>query len=251
MSGTPFVPSQALPSERQRALRAIAAAIGAQLVAGILLALLITRVLALEARFGLHATWLLTLGAVLVAWLAAKHWNGASFGAANQVTLARGVLTLLLAALLGVPSGATVATLAVAFALLAAVLDGVDGRLARRRGEASAFGARFDMETDALLILVLAALAWQHGKAGAWILLAGGLRYVFVAASFALPWLARPLPPSKRRQTVCVVQIATLIACLAPFIPPPASAGIALAGLLALGYSFAVDVHWLARRAHG
>lgn len=250
MSGTPFIPSHAVPVERQRTLRAIAAAVGAQLAAGIALALLLTRVLALDARFGLHAAWLLSVGAAVVAWLGAKHWHGASFGAANQVTLARGVLTLLLAALLGVPTGATVATLAVALALLAVVLDGVDGRLARRRGEASAFGARFDMETDALLIFVLAALAWQHGKAGVWILLAGGLRYLFVAASSALPWLARPLPPSKRRQTVCVVQIATLIACVAPFIPPPASAGIALAGLLALVYSFAIDVLWLARRAH-
>ena len=38
---------------------------------------------------------------------------------------------------------------------------------------ASAFGARFDMETDALLLLVLAALAWQFDKAGAWVLASG------------------------------------------------------------------------------
>ena len=35
------------------------------------------------------------------------------------------------------------------------ILDGVDGRVARARGEVSAFGARFDMETDALLLLCL------------------------------------------------------------------------------------------------
>ena len=49
-----------------------------------------------------------------------------------------------------------------------------------RSNEASSFGARFDMETDALLILVLAALVWQHGKAGPWILAAGLMRYAFV-----------------------------------------------------------------------
>ncbi len=61
----------------------------------------------------------------------------------------------------------------VGLGVVAVALDGVDGVLARSRNEASAFGARFDMETDALLILVLAALVWQHGKAGAWILAAG------------------------------------------------------------------------------
>ena len=43
-------------------------------------------------------------------------------------------------------------------------LDGVDGWLARRSGIASAFGARFDMEIDALLILVLAVLAWRSAR---------------------------------------------------------------------------------------
>jgi hypothetical protein len=107
------------------------------------------------------------------------------------------------------------------------------------------------METDALLILVLAALAWSQGKAGAWILLAGALRYVFVAASLVVPWLAAPLPPSRRRQAVCVVQIASLILCLAPFVTLPASVAIGLAGLVVLFGSFAADVAWLARRARG
>jgi phosphatidylglycerophosphate synthase len=37
-------------------------------------------------------------------------------------------------------------------------LDGLDGWLARRFGLASAYGARFDMEVDGFLILVLALL---------------------------------------------------------------------------------------------
>ena len=50
----------------------------------------------------------------------------------------------------------------------------------------SAFGARFDMEVDALLIQVLAVLAWQWDKAGPWVLMSGLLRYVFVAAGWVL-----------------------------------------------------------------
>ena len=185
----------------------------------------------------------------LLLWLTAQHLAAASFGAANLVTLGRGVLTVLLLALLGAPASAGLSWLVVVLAIVAVALDGVDGTLARSRNEASDFGARFDMETDALLILVLAALVWQLDKAGAWILLAGLLRYLFVAASYAVSWLARPLPPSRRRQSVCVLQIVSLIGALVPFVLSPWSTSLALVGLLLLAWSFAVDVAWLARRA--
>ena len=234
---------------------------GTQVATGVAIALAITATLAIafvDTRIAAgnlsvvgRALAYATIGGWLLAWLAIKHDAAPMFGAANAVTLARGVLALDLLALLGSPPSAVLAWSIVVLALVALVLDGVDGRVARRRGETSAFGARFDMETDALLILVLAALAWSPGKAGAWILLAGALRYLFVAASLALPWLAAPLPPSRRRQTVCVVQIASLILCLVPFVAPPMSATIGFAGLVALLASFAIDVAWLARRARG
>jgi len=191
------------------------------------------------------------VGGSLLTALLGRHLHAPTFGAANGVTLVRGVLTLLLLALLPVEPSTALAWLVAAIASVAVALDGVDGKLARARGEASAFGARFDMETDALLILVLAALVWQLDKAGAWILLAGLLRYAFVAASYALPWLAAPLPPSRRRQAVCVVQIVSLIGALLPIVPPATSAALALLGLAALVWSFGVDVAWLARHARG
>jgi len=221
------------------------------ITATLALAFVHTRIAAADLSVVARALVYALIGGWLLAWLAVKHEAAPTFGAANAVTLARGVLALDLLALLGSPPSAVLAWSIVALALLALVLDGVDGKVARHRGETSAFGARFDMETDALLILVLAALAWSHGKAGPWILLAGALRYLFVAATLVLPWLAAPLPPSRRRQAVCVVQIASLILCLAPFVAPPASAAIGFAGLVALVASFAADVAWLARRARG
>jgi phosphatidylglycerophosphate synthase len=188
-------------------------------------------------------------GGGLLLWLTARRLTLPTFGAANTVTLVRAVLVALLTALLGVTASAVLGWLLVGLGLVAALLDGIDGALARSRGERSAFGARFDMETDALLILVLAALAWQHGKAGVWILAAGLLRYLFVAAAYAAPWLGAALPPSRRRQAVCVVQVATLIGALLPLVVPPWSAALALVGLVALVWSFGVDVAWLARRA--
>ena len=196
-----------------------------------------------------RAAALAAVGAAVLISLWLRHQRATAFGAANAVTLARAALALLLVALLGTLPTAALGWLVVGLGTAAVALDGVDGALARRRNEASSFGARFDMETDALLILVLAALVWQHGKAGPWILAAGLVRYLFVAAAWVLPWLGATLPPSRRRQAVCVIQIVSLLGALAPIVVLPWSAALAGAGLAALVWSFAVDVVWLARHA--
>ena len=116
-----------------------------------------------------------------------------TFGPANQVTTVRAALVALVAGLIGEAHLPAYATARPIVSGIVTALDGVDGWLARRTRMASAFGARFDMEVDALLILVLSILAWQYEKAGPWIVLAGLLRYVFVAAGWVFPWMARPL----------------------------------------------------------
>lgn len=210
---------------------------------------------ALSAWAGLSAAYLPKALAVfgagvalVLATLPAGHPH-ARFGPANQVTLARLALAALLAGLLGERAAPLVAWVVVVVGACAAVLDALDGPLARRTRLASAFGARFDMETDAVLMLALATLAWQLGKAGPWILLAGLLRYLFVGAGRLRRWLERPLPPSTRRKTACVVQIVALVVCLAPIVPHPASAAVAGGALALLVYSFAADVAWLRRHA--
>ncbi|HXS80229.1 MAG TPA: CDP-alcohol phosphatidyltransferase family protein [Gammaproteobacteria bacterium] len=197
----------------------------------------------------LRAAALAVAGGAILLWLAVRRLRALRFGAANSVTLVRAALAVLLAALVGAAPSAALDWVVVGLGTAGVALDGVDGALARRRDEAGTFGARFDMETDALLILVLAALVWQQGKAGAWILAAGLLRYLFVAAGWVLPWMGAALPPSRRRQAVCVVQIVSLLVALAPIVARAWSAALALAGLAALVWSFAVDVRWLARQA--
>lgn len=194
------------------------------------------------------------LGAWLV-WRALAHHPHPRFGAANRVTLWRLGSMALLAALVGealprppLPSMAPAAWWLVVIATVTALLDAVDGALARRSGLASAFGARFDMETDAAFTLVLCALVLQAGQAGPWVLASGLMRYAFVAASRPWPWLAGALPPSRRRQMVCVVQITALIICLGPIVPPWLAASLAAFGLALLSLSFAIDVRTLARQ---
>jgi phosphatidylglycerophosphate synthase len=173
------------------------------------------------------------------------------FGAANWVTAARALYAICLIGYALAALGGAVAPspalrwLWVIGALGALVLDGLDGRLARQLGRASAFGARFDMETDAATLLGLSLLVWLCGQAGAWVLASGLMRYIFVLGSWAWPDLAAPLPPRKRRQTICVAQSAVLILAVAPPISPEVAAPLCLVALVLLSYSFTVDVAWL------
>ena len=130
-------------------------------------------------------------------------------------------------------------------------LDGLDGWAARgARASPRRFGARFDMEVDALLILALAALAAGLGKAGPWVLGLGLMRYGFVLAG----WLAAgagaaaaavAAPPRGLRGAGGGAR------------PPARPAGrpalvrplLAARRLRRAGRSFAIDVAWLLRRA--
>lgn len=244
-----MMPKTATPGEdgalRASALGHLAAALAATAAAAVTLATTLDLGGAyLAASLGIAAVG----AAAVLRHLPGRHPH-ARFGPANALTLARAVPVVLVAGLAVAPASAAVAVFAVLAGTLAALLDGVDGRLARRHGVASAFGARFDMETDSLLVLALAVLAWRWDRAGAWVLLSGLARYLFVAAGALVPWMRRPLPPRRRRQAVCVVQIVVLLAVVAPLLPAEASAPLALAGLLVLAASFATDVAWLARRA--
>src|SRR5665213_3357744 len=205
----------------------------------------LTHRLGLGVAYPEKALAVFAAGAALVLWRLPKHHPFGAFGAANQVTVSRGALVALLAALIGERTGAGVPLFATAAAVTVAVLDGVDGWLARRQRMASDFGARFDMETDALFILVLAVLAWQFDKTAAWVVLSGVFRYAFVGAGMVVPWLRRPLPHSARRKIIAVVQVVALIVTLAPFVPPAMAARVAAVGLCALTASFAVDILWL------
>ena len=171
-------------------------------------------------------------------------------GPANRVTMVRTIFTLSLAGLALHPEGLN--TLGrwwvVVLGTVIMVMDGFDGWVARRTGTDTEFGARFDMETDAFLMLVLSALVWAEGRAGAWVLMIGAMRYLFVAASWVLPALTAPLFPSFRRKFVCVIQGIALLVALGPIIPGGMAVGVAGAALAMLIWSFGVDSAWLLKR---
>lgn len=177
--------------------------------------------------------------------------RGPGIGVANRVTLWRATLVLPATALLlrseVLHEGAQWWIIALSTAAL--TLDGVDGRIARRTGTSSAFGARFDMEVDALLLVTLAALLWQSGKVPVWVLAIGGMRYAFVVAGRVWPVLAAELRPSQRRRVVCVVQGVALLIALVPIVSANLATLLTGAALILLTWSFAIDIVWLLNHA--
>jgi len=236
------IPRRPLPS------RAISAQAGDQLAVG--MALQVVMLVALAAGVGLHAVgwaWGLGFGVATRALLATGLRRSRRFalGPADQVTLARTVLVGGVTALAAdgwtrpVP-----VTVLVGLTGAALLLDGVDGRVARRTGTASAFGARFDMEVDAFLILVLSVALVR--PVGVWVVAIGAMRYAFVLAGIALPWLTASLPARFARKVVAAVQGVVLVVAVADVLPPAVTRAGVLFALVALCWSFGRDVIWLA-----
>lgn len=166
-------------------------------------------------------------------------------GRADLVTIARATLGCGVAALVVDSFSGPVALPAlVALSAVALALDAVDGRVARLTHTESAFGARFDGEADAFLILVLSVFAAR--EVAVWVLAIGAARYVFGVAGWWLPWLRAPLPARYWRKVVAAVQGVVLLAAAA-FGPQPWTRTALLVALVLLAESFGRDVWWLRR----
>ncbi|TWG99819.1 phosphatidylglycerophosphate synthase [Nocardioides sp. J9] len=167
-------------------------------------------------------------------------------GPADWVTATRAVLAVAVAVLavrgLVEPLDTTLTAVLVALAAVALVLDAVDGWVARRTATASAFGARFDMETDAFLIAALSVhvaplLGW-------WVLAIGAMRYAYVLAQRPLPWLRRPTPPRYWAKVVAAVQGVVLAVAASGLLPDSTARSALVVALLLLVESFGHDVLW-------
>ncbi|GIM77488.1 membrane protein [Amorphoplanes auranticolor] len=167
-----------------------------------------------------------------------------ALGPANAVTLGRatlvgGVTALVVTSFTApVPLPVLVTLVGVALAL-----DGVDGQVARRTGSTTKLGARFDMEIDAFLVLVLSV--YVAGTFGWWTIAMGAFRYVFVAASWVWPWLSAALPPRFSRKVVAAVQGVALVVATASLLPDVVASVVLAAALATLTWSFGRDVQWL------
>lgn len=168
-------------------------------------------------------------------------------GPADAVTtvravLACGVLVLTADALVATPH----TTALVAMGATALALDAVDGKVARRTGSATPWGARYDMEVDAFLIAVLSVhvAAQTHWW---WVLGIGAMRYAFVAAGRVWSWLRRPSPPRWSAKAVAAIQGITLLMAASGLLPAAWNALLLGAALALLVESFGRQCWWLWR----
>lgn len=220
-------------------------------VIGLITQLVLLATLAATVGLG-TAGWLMGVGCGLITCAALTRGmyrsGGYALGPADRVTLGRATLVGGVAALTAdsasrpVPVGVLVALAAVAL-----LLDAVDGQVARRTGTVSALGARFDMEVDAFLILVLSFFVGFYAThpVGAWVLAMGAMRYAFVAASWVLPWMRGTLPPRRWRKVVAATQGVVLAVAASGVLPRPLTVFAVAAALLLLVESFGRDVWWL------
>jgi phosphatidylglycerophosphate synthase len=194
---------------------------------------------------------------LLLAGLVSRHHRGRRFGAANLITLVRGLGMSLIAGLAAQAWLDRLDTRGVAVIIgigtVCISLDGVDGKLARARGEATVFGARFDMEIDAATILVLSIAVSALGFIGWWVLAIGAIRYVYVAASWVVPAFKIPVQVRLSGRIIAVAQGVALLACLLIGVLGTAPAWLpsllAAAAFTALTWSFARDIAWQVRTA--
>ncbi|MDQ1547879.1 MAG: hypothetical protein QOH69_2783 [Actinomycetota bacterium] len=168
-------------------------------------------------------------------------------GAANAATATRSLLVGLVTSLVVTSFTQPVPLpLLIGLAVVALLLDGVDGWLARRFGAESPLGARFDMEVDAYLMLALSV--FDARGLGWWIVAIGLMRYAFVAAGWVLPWLRGQLPPRYWRKIVTAVAGIALTLAATGWVSPPIGQIALGVALLLLIESFGRDVIWLFRR---
>ncbi len=192
--------------------------------------------------FGLVFGFMHAVGLFLVMNYAMSAACVTQLGHADAVTLTRSVLTggvtALTVSTFGEPTGWLITLAAIAL-----LLDKADGIVARRTNTTSTFGARFDAEADAFLILVLSIAALP--MIGPAVLLIGAMRYLFFAAGRVLPWLRGTLPTRRSTKLVAALQGVALVVIAAGVLAPSAAMALFIVSLSALLWSFGCSVAWL------
>lgn len=203
--------------------------------------------------------WVVAIAAVVVldgfvvVWM--RRYEASTLAPADLVTIGRATLTCAVAALvlesltLGelLDTSPWTATITV-LAAVSLSLDLVDGWVARWTGTETPFGARFDGEADAALMLVLSV--WVAPVLGWWVLAIGLARYAFASAGWVLPWMRAQLAPRYWRKVVTAVTSTILVVAAAGVVPSLVMVIALMVGLALIAESFGRDIWWLWHHRH-
>lgn len=167
---------------------------------------------------------------------------------ATVVTLARGVALAAFTGFLvaGLPDGSLAWVPAVLFAA-AAGLDAIDGWIARSTDSESAFGARLDVEVDALTVMFGTLFVVREALVPAVFIAVGLARYLFVFGIWLRHQRDQPvyeLPPSQLRKLLGGLAMGMIWVAMLPAVPASVSRPLALVVLVPFVINFSRD--WLA-----
>jgi len=169
-------------------------------------------------------------------------------GLANRLTLLRAWLIATVGGFLFQPwpDGPLMAWVPGLLYFVAALLDRVDGYVARRTRHGSLLGNELDMLSDALGLAVASLLAVGWGQVHVSYLLLGIAYYLFQGGLF---WRRRrglpvyPLPPARHRRAWAGFQMGFLVVALWPLFFPPITRVAGFAFMLPATVGFLID--WL------
>lgn len=172
----------------------------------------------------------------------------ADLGWANRLTLLRAWLIAVVGGFLlqPWPDGPLLSWLPGMAYFIAALLDRVDGYVARRTRHGSLLGNELDMVSDALGLAVASLLAFGYGQVHWSYLLLGIAYYAFQGGVL---WRRRrglplyPLPPARHRRAWAGFQMGFLVVALWPLVYPPVTQVAGFAFMLPALLGFLVD--WL------
>lgn len=174
--------------------------------------------------------------------------RGSRLTPADRITLGRGGIVILIAALAltSAAGGGSPRTWWVAgLAALVWALDGLDGYVARRTGTVSDRGALLDSGVDGSLVLVMTCVL---APVAPWALVGGLLYPAFLLGQLWRPAWRRTLPHSARGRLAGGTFTGTVVIASAPLWPDWAvhlAVGLAVA---VVAWSFSVDIRWLERQ---
>lgn len=150
-----------------------------------------------------------------------------TLGAANLISLLRGLLLTMLAGFLFLPwPPGWLAWLPGALYTAAVVLDYADGFAARLTRCPTVLGSTLDITLDGLGTLIAPLVAVWYGQLPVWYLLVSAARYLFLFGIWLRRRLGMPvrdLPPSAMRRALAGVQFGFISAILWPVFKPPAT----------------------------
>lgn len=159
---------------------------------------------------------------------------------ANMVTLGRHDLLVLVTFL----SAELDVLIIGSVAIIIALLDILDGHLARKDNNATLVGEYLDKEVDGVFVLLMSCVIYHFELLPAWILVLGALRYIYV---LILPYLKsenRKEYRSKYGRVIAVILMIGLIGCF--FIRHPYYEMLMMAVALLVLTSFLRSLwHWI------